>query len=71
VAEGQAGGYTVAEQLESCVNAGILTREEAKQVEAYDALRYDAILTDSFEHDYLVNRAAGSHEDVSQQSRVA
>ncbi|MES1944393.1 acyl-CoA dehydrogenase [Salinisphaera sp. PC39] len=71
VAKGQAKGFTVAEQLASCVDAGILSREEAKQVEDFDALRYDAILTDSFTHEYLTDRAAGGHEDVAQESRVA
>ncbi|MEN8721181.1 MAG: acyl-CoA dehydrogenase, partial [Oceanococcaceae bacterium] len=41
--------FTVEEQLEACVEQGLLTRDEADQVAEYDALRRDAILTDAFD----------------------
>ncbi|MGB1558126.1 MAG: acyl-CoA dehydrogenase, partial [Oceanococcaceae bacterium] len=49
VAKGAAPLYfTVEEQLKACVEKGIVTAEEAKKIAAYDILRVDAIITDSF-----------------------
>lgn len=55
VAKAQVKGYTVTEQLENCIHAGILTREEADQIAEYDRLRVEAILTDDFTKEYLVH----------------
>lgn len=71
VAKGQTRGLTVADQLAGCVEAGILSQAEADEVAAYDQLRYDAILTDAFEPDYLLNRQNGGHQDKVQEARVA
>ncbi len=41
--------FTLDEQLAACQEQGLITDSEAEQIAAYDALRVDAILTDSFD----------------------
>ncbi len=46
-------GDTVAERLADAVAQKLISADEARLVEAYDAARYDAILTDDFSKEYL------------------
>jgi len=71
VGKGKAEGFTVDDQLASCVKAGILSEDEARQVKEYDDLRYDAILTDAFSKEYLADPVNHKHEDKRLDSRVA
>ncbi|MES1925199.1 acyl-CoA dehydrogenase [Salinisphaera sp. T31B1] len=71
VAKGQADGFTVDERLASCVDQGILTEDQARQVKEYDDMRYDAILTDAFSKEYLLNPLENTHEDQRLETRVA
>lgn len=52
---GAVTGESLDEQLADAVRGGVLSDEQARAVAEYDALRYDAILTDDFSHEYLVN----------------
>ncbi|HET8700904.1 MAG TPA: acyl-CoA dehydrogenase [Nitrococcus sp.] len=70
VAKGQANGHTFEEQLASCLEQGVLEREQAGLVREYEQLRWDAIQTDAFDPAELApeqgcqapsaNRAVGS-----------
>ncbi|GAB3683548.1 acyl-CoA dehydrogenase [Salinisphaera aquimarina] len=71
VGKGEAEGFTVDDQLASCVKNGVLTDAEASQVKEYDDLRYDAILTDAFSKEYLQDPVNHQHEDHRLESRVA
>lgn len=73
VSKGKVEGHDTPTQLANCVETGILSKDEAKQVEEYDKHRYDSILTDAFDPDYLQHRSSGGteHEDKRQQARVA
>jgi hypothetical protein len=71
VSKGKVEGFDTATQLANCVETGILSKDEAKQVEEYDKLRYDSILTDAFDPDYLRHRGSAEHEDQRQEARVA
>ncbi len=71
VSKGDAEGFTVADQLASCVDKDILTEDEARQVREYDDMRYDAILTDAFSQEYLTDPVNHRHEDQRLESRVA
>jgi acyl-CoA dehydrogenase len=51
----EVAGENVEEQLADAVRAGVLDEAQARAVAEYDVLRYDAILTDDFSHEYLVN----------------
>ena len=42
--------FTLAEQLEACIDKGIINRDEAAQISEYDRLRTEAILVDAFDH---------------------
>lgn len=71
VSKGKVEGLDTETQLENCVEAGILSRDEAKQVAEYDKLRFEAILTDAFDNEYLTHRATAEHEDHRDEARVA
>lgn len=49
------GGETLEEQLDDAVEKGVLDKAQARNVAEYDELRYDAILTDDFSQEYLLN----------------
>src|SRR5699024_6521548 len=55
VKRGEIEGETLAAQLDDAVAKGRLDTEQAEQIRAFDALRYDAILTDDFSPEYLRN----------------
>lgn len=71
VAKGDAQGFTIDDQLASCVANRVITNAEARQVRDYDALRYDAILTDAFSKEYVADPVHHPHEDHRLESRVA
>ena len=73
VSKREVDGFDVPTQLANCVETGILSKDEAKQVEEYDKLRYDSILTDAFDSEYLQHRGSADveHEDLRQEARVA
>jgi len=71
VAKGEVDGFTVDERLAHCVDKGILSEDEARQVKEYDDMRYDAILTDAFSKEYMLNPLENQHEDQRLQTRVA
>jgi acyl-CoA dehydrogenase len=52
-AKNQLDGEHIADKLRDAVKKNIITAEEAKRVEEYDAARFDAILTDDFSKEYL------------------
>lgn len=72
---GQITGDTVAQRLEDGVKRGLLTRDEAEAARAYDAARYDVILTDDFSKSYLAGNFAAERaseiEEAGQLARVA
>ena len=70
-AGGELAGQTVAEQIDSAVSGGHLSAEEAEQVRAYDALRYDAILTDDFTKDYIAGDFSARSAEVVKMTREA
>lgn len=51
--KGELAGETATERVNDGVNRGLLTREEADQVLAYDKARLDVIQTDDFSKDYI------------------
>ncbi|MES1943898.1 acyl-CoA dehydrogenase [Salinisphaera sp. PC39] len=53
--KGDIAGETLEEQLAAAVRAGVIDEAQARGIAEYDPLRYDAILTDDFSHEYLVN----------------
>jgi len=53
MSKGELSGETVTARLQHAVTQKLLTADEAKLVEAYDAARYDAILTDDFTKEYI------------------
>jgi acyl-CoA dehydrogenase len=58
VANQGVAGLSFAEQIQYCVANKVISAEEARQIEAFDRLRYDAILTDDFTKEYLAGTAA-------------
>lgn len=69
VSAGQAKGYTFAEQLASCLEQGVLVREEADLVREYERLRWDAIQTDAFDPGELF--PGGGREEPTGSQEVA
>lgn len=63
--------FSVAEQLETCVEQGILSSIEAAQVAEYDALRRDAILTDSFDKEWKQVQAVWTATELESESKAA
>lgn len=57
-AKGVVTGFTFEERLAACVEQGILTADEAKEVDEYNTMRYDALLTDAFTYEELHNIGA-------------
>ena len=57
VANKGVAGLSFAEQIKYCVANNVITAEEARAIEAYDKLRYDAILVDDFTKEYLAKMA--------------
>lgn len=53
VGRGQVQGYTFEERLTQAVDKGVVDTDEAQRVRDYEALRYDAILTDAFDKEEL------------------
>lgn len=47
--KGEIEGHTFGEQLASCLEQGVLDREQAELVREYERLRWDAIQTDAFD----------------------
>ncbi len=47
------------------------SRRRSVKVQEYDEMRYDAILTDAFSKDYLVDPVHHRHKDHRLESRVA
>lgn len=68
---GALAGDQVSEQIDSAVKAGHLTAEEAEQVRHYDALRYDAILTDDFTPAYIQGDFSARDAEVVAMTREA
>lgn len=68
VANGQAKGYTFEEQLTSCLEQGMLQREQADLVREYERLRWDAIQTDAFDPAEL---APAAGQEVARPRRAA
>ncbi len=64
-------GLTFAEQLKYCLDNKVITAEEARQIEAFDKLRYDAILTDDFSKEYLASGVESAAEAGQKSVRVA
>jgi acyl-CoA dehydrogenase len=68
-------GGTIGERLADAVAKNIVTAEEAKLVEEYDAARYDAILTDDFTKEYIAGQFDQPRAEVMEfavaRSRVA
>ncbi len=62
-------GLTFAEQLQYCLARQVITAEEARRIEAFDTLRYEAILTDDFSKAYLAGSPA--MESPKATARVA
>ena len=58
VGKGQVKGYTFEQRIAACEEQGLLTPEEIQLVREYEALRYDAILTDAFPKEELAPRSA-------------
>jgi acyl-CoA dehydrogenase len=52
-AKGELAGDSVHERVNDGVNRNLLTREEAEQIEAYDKVRLDVIMTDDFSKEYI------------------
>lgn len=69
--KGEAGlGFD--EQIKYCVEHKVITAEEARKIEAFDKLRYDAILTDDFSKEYLATGVESSGTQANAKSaRVA
>jgi acyl-CoA dehydrogenase len=70
-AAGELAGQTVTEQLNDAVTHGHLSAGEAEQVRAYDALRYDAILTDDFTKAYMAGDFGDRSAEVVAMTREA
>ncbi|MFT4045735.1 MAG: acyl-CoA dehydrogenase [Solimonas sp.] len=68
VNKGEIQGDTVAERLDDAVKHQLLTRDEAEQARAYDAARYDVILTDDFSKEYLAGNFAAEAASAIEQS---
>ncbi|MDN5848258.1 MAG: acyl-CoA dehydrogenase [Nitrococcus sp.] len=64
LARRQAKGFTFEEQLASCLEQGILEREQADLVREYERLRWDAIQTDAFDPSELA-------PELDRQTRAA
>ncbi|WP_028008454.1 acyl-CoA dehydrogenase [Solimonas flava] len=68
-------GDTVAARLDDALRRGLLSAEEVAQARAYDAARYDVILTDDFSKEYLAGdfaaEAAAAIEAAGLLARVA
>lgn len=60
--KGEIAGETLEEQLEDARAKGMLSEGEAQAIREYDAMRYEAILTDDFEADYIRDPAAALRE---------
>ena len=60
MAQAAVEGRNTEERLASLRQRGAMTAEECSLVARYDALRYDAILTDDFEPEYVQRRAAAA-----------
>lgn len=56
-AKGKVDGFTAEEQIASAIEKGVLSAEEGQQVAEYNAMRYDAIITDAFTKEYLSGQA--------------
>ncbi|EDY87311.1 acyl-coenzyme A dehydrogenase [gamma proteobacterium HTCC5015] len=52
--KGKIEGLDTESRLKDAVEKQIVTQEEADQIAEFDKLRYDAILTDAFEKEYLI-----------------
>ena len=63
-ARGELTGEGVGEQLDDAVARGLLTREEAEGIAAYDKARWDAIQTDDFSPEYLAGRYEQAQAEV-------
>ncbi|RFA31003.1 acyl-CoA dehydrogenase [Alkalilimnicola ehrlichii] len=53
VSRGEVGGADIEQQLADAQAKSLLNAQQAAAIKAYDALRYDAILTDDFDPEYL------------------
>ena len=72
---GQLAGATVEERGADAIAHGLLTRDDADRVAAYEAARADVILTDDFSEGELngssLSGGTGSHADLAVSSREA
>ncbi len=58
VSSGKVSGENLDEQLEQAAEQGVVNKDDIARIREYDALRYECILTDDFDPEYLVNPAA-------------
>jgi len=70
VSSGKVSGASLDEQLEQAAADGIVEKDDIALICEYDALRYECILTDDFDPEYLVNPAA-SLENSAENKQVA
>jgi len=54
VGKGKVEGLTYAEHLKSAIEKGIISAAEAKEIDEYDQLRQEALLTDAFTKEYIM-----------------
>lgn len=53
VAKGEVAGATLIEQLRDGTSKRVISEEEARRIEAFDAERFEALLTDDFDPAYI------------------
>src|SRR5699024_443961 len=70
VGKGEIEGLCVQQQLADAVQKSLLTQAQADRIEAYDNMRYDALLTDAFSKQYLADMAHRRHTDTRNEARV-
>ncbi|MDN5938480.1 MAG: acyl-CoA dehydrogenase [Salinisphaera sp.] len=71
VKKGEVSGDDIDAQLRDAVDQGRITQTEANAIREYDALRYDAVLTDDFSQAYLRDPLSATQEDRPAQLRAA
>jgi acyl-CoA dehydrogenase len=72
--KGELSGNSIGERLRDAVGKNLITAEESALVEAYDAARFDAILTDDFTKDYIKGAFSQPRAEVMEfapRARVA
>lgn len=55
ISKGKISGSNLEEQLQNGIEQGMLDAAQAQQIREYDAMRYDAILTDAFSQEYVAS----------------